>query len=116
VKHTKDLGKEFIVELEEFFVNYHQLSGKEYRILDARVKHKSGSRMACGELKGREVDCLPQAVYGHNGLLRARQRRTEVSAHTAVAAKSTNGALCSCRNRQTMTPKKNNPMEPSAAP
>jgi inorganic pyrophosphatase len=36
VKHIKDLGKKFIVELEEFFVNYHQLSGKEYRILEVR--------------------------------------------------------------------------------
>jgi inorganic pyrophosphatase len=28
-----DLGKEFEHELEEFFVNYHKLSGSEYRIL-----------------------------------------------------------------------------------
>src|ERR1700680_2368107 len=32
VKHIDDLGKKFVKELEEFFVNYHQLSGKEYRI------------------------------------------------------------------------------------
>src|SRR6202035_437822 len=36
VKHIRDLGREFVKELEEFFVNYHQLSGKEYRILDVR--------------------------------------------------------------------------------
>src|SRR5882724_10968279 len=30
VKHIKDLGKEFVEELEEFFVNYHELSGKQY--------------------------------------------------------------------------------------
>ena len=36
MKHIQDLGREFVKELEEFFVNYHQLSGKEYRILDAR--------------------------------------------------------------------------------
>jgi inorganic pyrophosphatase len=29
----KDLGKEFCRELEAFFVNYNQLSGKEYKIL-----------------------------------------------------------------------------------
>jgi inorganic pyrophosphatase len=31
-----DLGKEFCKELEEFFVNYHKLSGKEYRVLDIK--------------------------------------------------------------------------------
>src|SRR6202035_5545926 len=34
VKHVKDLGKKFVRELEEFFVNYHELSDSEYRILD----------------------------------------------------------------------------------
>jgi inorganic pyrophosphatase len=33
VKQIDDLGKHFERELEEFFVNYHRLSGKEYRIL-----------------------------------------------------------------------------------
>jgi len=33
VKRIDDLGKRFERELEEFFVNYHRLSGKEYRIL-----------------------------------------------------------------------------------
>ena len=33
VKRIDDLGKPFERELEEFFVNYHRLSGKEYRIL-----------------------------------------------------------------------------------
>jgi inorganic pyrophosphatase len=36
VTHIDDLGKQFVRELEEFFVNYHDLSGKEYRILDVR--------------------------------------------------------------------------------
>jgi inorganic pyrophosphatase len=45
-----DLGKEFERELEEFFVNYHRLSGKEYRVLgvkgpnQARKLVKSGMR------------------------------------------------------------------------
>lgn len=33
VKHIDDLGKSFEREIEEFFVNYHRLTGKEYRIL-----------------------------------------------------------------------------------
>src|SRR6266487_5665646 len=33
VKTIDDLGKQFCCELEEFFVNYHRLSGKEYRVL-----------------------------------------------------------------------------------
>jgi inorganic pyrophosphatase len=31
-----DLGKQFVRELEEFFVNFHDLMGKKYRILDVR--------------------------------------------------------------------------------
>jgi inorganic pyrophosphatase len=37
-----DLGKEFEHELEEFFVNYHKLSGSEYRILG--VKGRAAAR------------------------------------------------------------------------
>ena len=48
VKHIKDLGKKFIVELEEFFVNYHQLSGKEYRILDVRGPKEAQKRIKDG--------------------------------------------------------------------
>jgi inorganic pyrophosphatase len=33
VKRIADLGKRFEKELEEFFVNYHRLSGEQYRIL-----------------------------------------------------------------------------------
>jgi inorganic pyrophosphatase len=33
VKTIDDLGKQFCKELGEFFVNYHRLSGKEYRVL-----------------------------------------------------------------------------------
>lgn len=36
IKHVDDLGKKFMKELEEFFVNYHQLTGKEYRILGVK--------------------------------------------------------------------------------
>src|SRR5437868_2526470 len=36
IEHIDDLGKKFVKELEQFFVNYHELTGKEYRIIDVR--------------------------------------------------------------------------------
>ena len=42
ITHIDDLGKQFVRELEEFFVNYHDLSGKKYRVID--VKGPSGAR------------------------------------------------------------------------
>ena len=33
VKTIDDMGNKFEKELEEFFVNYHKLTGKEYRVL-----------------------------------------------------------------------------------
>ena len=48
VKHITDLGKKFVAELEEFFVNYHQLSGKEYRILDVRGPKEAQKRIKDG--------------------------------------------------------------------
>ena len=36
IEHVDDLGKLFVRELEEFFVNFHDLMGKKYRILDVR--------------------------------------------------------------------------------
>ncbi|MBV9885948.1 MAG: inorganic diphosphatase [Acidobacteria bacterium] len=48
VKHIKDLGKEFVEELEEFFVNYHQLSGKKYHILDVRGPAEAKRRIDDG--------------------------------------------------------------------
>ena len=36
IKTMADLGKQFELELEEFFVNYHRLSGKRYRVLGVR--------------------------------------------------------------------------------
>ena len=50
IKTIADLGKEFCRELEEFFVNYHKLSGEKYRVLgvrgpdQARKLVKSGMR------------------------------------------------------------------------
>ena len=36
IKTIDDLGKEFTRELEEFFVNYHKLSGEQYRVLGVK--------------------------------------------------------------------------------
>ncbi|MGA7220289.1 MAG: inorganic diphosphatase [Candidatus Sulfotelmatobacter sp.] len=36
IKRIDDLGKRFLRELEEFFVNYHELSGESYRVIDAK--------------------------------------------------------------------------------
>jgi inorganic pyrophosphatase len=36
IKHIDALGDAFEKELEDFFVNYHQLSGKKYRILGVK--------------------------------------------------------------------------------
>lgn len=50
VKIIGDLGKQFVRELEEFFVDYHKLSGEQYRVLalkgrqQARKLVKSGMR------------------------------------------------------------------------
>jgi inorganic pyrophosphatase len=42
IKHIDDLGHKFLRELEEFFVNYHRLSGEQYQILG--VKGPTGAR------------------------------------------------------------------------
>jgi inorganic pyrophosphatase len=36
IKTLDDLGKHFLKELEQFFVDYHQLSDKKYRVLDVK--------------------------------------------------------------------------------
>jgi inorganic pyrophosphatase len=52
IRHVRDLGKKFVSELEEFFVNYHRHLGKKYQILDvkgpseARRRIEEGMKMA----------------------------------------------------------------------
>jgi inorganic pyrophosphatase len=46
VKHVDDLGKTFVRELEEFFINYHELSGKQYRVLDVRAAFRGGIHLS----------------------------------------------------------------------
>jgi inorganic pyrophosphatase len=36
IGHINDLGKQFVRELEMFFVNYHELQGERFRVLDVR--------------------------------------------------------------------------------
>jgi len=42
INHIDDLGKQFVEELEEFFVNYHDLSKNKYKIIG--VKGPRGAR------------------------------------------------------------------------
>jgi inorganic pyrophosphatase len=48
IQHVKDLGKAFLDELEEFFVNYHALSGEKYRILGAKGPGEARKRLKSG--------------------------------------------------------------------
>jgi inorganic pyrophosphatase len=55
VKHIRDLGRKFVRELEEFFVNYHELSGKKYRILDVKGPTKAQRRIQDGMRASKEI-------------------------------------------------------------
>lgn len=48
IDHIDDLGKAFVKELEEFFVNYHELKGKKYRVLDVRGPKEARKRIDDG--------------------------------------------------------------------
>jgi len=48
IKRLSDLGDKFLEELEEFFVNYHELSGEKYRILGARGPKQARKRIEDG--------------------------------------------------------------------
>jgi inorganic pyrophosphatase len=48
IRQVKELGKKFLKELEEFFVNYHDLEGKKYRILDVKGPAEARRRIADG--------------------------------------------------------------------
>jgi inorganic pyrophosphatase len=48
VQHIDDLGKKFVKELEEFFVNYHELSAKQFRVLDVRGPGEARRRIKDG--------------------------------------------------------------------
>ena len=48
VQHIDDLGKKFVNELEEFFVNYHDMEGKKFRVLDVRGPGEARRRVKNG--------------------------------------------------------------------
>ncbi len=48
VHHIDDLGKTFLADLEEFFVNYHRLSRSQYRVLDVRGPRQARKRIEVG--------------------------------------------------------------------
>ena len=48
VRHVQDLGKKFVKELEEFFVNYHRHLGKKYRVLDVKGPSEAWRRIEDG--------------------------------------------------------------------
>lgn len=48
VKHIDDLGKKFMREIEEFFVNYHDLKGKKYKIIDCKGPSEARRRIEDG--------------------------------------------------------------------
>ena len=48
ITHVDDLGKTFVRELEEFFVNHHRLSKKHYQVLDVRGPRAAWRRIEDG--------------------------------------------------------------------
>jgi len=48
IKHIDDLGKQFLHELEEFFVKDHELSGKQYWVIDVRGPKQARKRIEDG--------------------------------------------------------------------
>jgi inorganic pyrophosphatase len=48
IQHVDDLGKEFLHELEDFFVNYHELSHEKYRVLGAKGPAAARKRLKIG--------------------------------------------------------------------
>jgi inorganic pyrophosphatase len=48
IRHVRNLGKQFVRELEDFFVNYHELSGTKYRVLDVRGPGEAEKRIKDG--------------------------------------------------------------------
>ena len=49
LRHIDDLGETFLKELEEFFIDYHRLSGEKYRVVDARGPKQAMRRIKNGQ-------------------------------------------------------------------
>lgn len=48
IRHIDDLGKTFLRELKRFFVNYHQLSREQYRVISVNGPKEARKRIAEG--------------------------------------------------------------------
>jgi inorganic pyrophosphatase len=48
IQHVNDLGKKFVEELEQFFVNYHSLDKDKYRILGAKGPSTAKQKVRSG--------------------------------------------------------------------
>ncbi len=48
IKHIDDLGKVFLQELQDFFVNYHGLSDEQFRVIDVRGPRQARKRIEDG--------------------------------------------------------------------
>jgi inorganic pyrophosphatase len=48
IKVIGDLGKKFLQELEDFFVNYHELSDEKFRVLDVKGPKQARKRIEDG--------------------------------------------------------------------
>ena len=51
IGNINDLGKKFLKELEEFFVNYHELDDNEYRLLGAKGPGEARKIIKAGKRK-----------------------------------------------------------------
>jgi inorganic pyrophosphatase len=82
IRHERDLGKKFVLGLEEFFVNYYETSARSIGcwMSKVRAKHAGGSRTACARRNGVESKMCP---------LRPERRDTA----TAASSKAKAGAV-----------------------
>jgi inorganic pyrophosphatase len=48
IRNIGDLGKMFVRELEEFFVNYHKLSGEQFKVIDVKGPKQARKRIETG--------------------------------------------------------------------
>jgi inorganic pyrophosphatase len=53
IHHIDDLGTPFVRELEAFFVNYHDLDGKQFTVIDVRGPREARRRLREGRAKRR---------------------------------------------------------------
>jgi inorganic pyrophosphatase len=77
IKTIRDLGKQFVLELEEFFVDYHKLSGERYRVLALKGRAHARKLVKSGMEEGNdchESDSGPVHDWGRDRI-RIRHHR-----------------------------------------